>query len=255
MSEFKVPSVPSAKREKPMDASVVTLRHEIQQLYKLLQAKNEDLITLEKAIVHRDMTTLSKTASLQRHIDGNDGGGGGDDGDGGGDASIQSFLSNIECDRMAIASERSDSSTSSASSSPMHVIHASKLETIREQNETIKELNEKVIRLSRHLNFVQRNLQAREERIIELQNENDKFRQIVRPVTEKIFNRKTCGCAKEWDDCMSGIGDWSPGMESTRVLSLGEPRMKRQAISAEPLSSMAGISEEDGLIRIPKSSL
>lgn len=237
MSEIKLKN-PS--REKPQDASVVTLRDEIQQLYKSLQNKNEELVTLEKAIVQRDMT-ISKKESL-RQI--------------GGDVSatsadIQSFSSNIECDRMAkqnaIACERSDSS--------LRAGHANNMETIREQNETIKELNEKVIRLARHLNYVQRHLQAKEELIVELQNEIDKFRQIVRPITQKMFTRKKCSCADEWNDCISGIGDWSPGIESTRVLSVVEPRMKRQAISAEPLSSMVRISQEDGLIRIPKSSL
>lgn len=229
-------------RGKPLETSTVTLREEIQQLYKSLQNKNEELIALEKAIVQRDMTTVSKKES-QRHID--------DDGSATAGANVQSFSSNIERDRMAkqsaIACERSDSS--------LRAVHANNLETIREQNETIKELNDKVIRLSRHLNYVQRNLQAKEEQIVELQNEIDKFRQIVRPLTQKMFTRKKCSCADDWNNCISGIGDWSPGIESTRVLSVAEPRMKRQAISAEPLSSMVRVSQEDGLIRIPKSSL
>lgn len=240
MSETKLKN---PNRENPTDMSVVTLREEIQQLYKSLQNKNEELISMEKAIVQRDMTVSRK--ELQRQIDDNSSAGVT------ATANIQSFSSNIERDRMAkqsaIACERSDSS--------LRAVHATNIETIREQNETIKELNEKVIRLSRHLNFVQRDLHAKEEQIVELQNEIDKFRQIVRPLTQKMFNRKKCSCADEWNDCIGGIGDWSPGMESTRVLAVVEPRMKRQAISAEPLSSMVRISREDGLIRIPKSSL
>lgn len=238
MSEvkFRKPS----REKQTLDTSV--LREEIQQLYKSLQNKNEELVTLEKAIVQRDMSSVIKKGS-QRQI--------GDDSSTGGAANVQSFSSNIECDPMAkqnaIACERSDSS--------LRAVHASNIETIREQNETIKELNEKVIRLSRHLNYVQRNLQTKEERIVECQNEIDKFRQIVRPITQKMFTRKKCSCADEWNDCISGIGDWSPGIESTRVLAVAAPRMKRQAISAEPLSSMVRISQEDGLIRIPKSSL
>lgn len=224
-----------------MDTS--SLRDEIQQLYKALQNKNEELITMEKAIVERDMMSIGRKNS-QRQI-----------GDSvtaaSADANVCSFSSNIECDRMAkqsaIACERSDSSLQDE--------HANNMETIREQNETIKELSEKVIRLSRHLSYVQRNLQAKEEQIIEYQNEIDKFRQIVRPLTQKMFSRKKCSCADEWNDCISGIGDWSPGLESTRVLAVAEPRMKRQAISAEPLAAMVRLSQEDGLIRIPKSSL
>ena len=148
----------------------------------------------------------------------------------------------------AIATERSDSSLPTQATSNVEQIH--------EQNETIKELNEKVLRFSRNLNAMQRQLESREARIVELQTEIDKFRQIVRPITQAMVGQqKKCGCLEEWNDCISGIGDWSPGIESTRVLPVAEPRMKRQAISAEPLSALAQISEEDGLVRIPKSSL
>lgn len=239
MSEIKLKN---PNREKSLDTSA--LREEIQQLYKSLQSKNEELITMEKAIVERNMLSIGKKNS-QRQI--------GDNAstDDAIDTSVQSFSSNIECDRMAkqsaIAFERSDSS--------LETVHANNMETIREQNETIKELNEKVIRLSRHLSYVQRSLQTKDEQIVEYQNEIDKFRQIVRPITQKLFSRKKCSCADELNDCISGIGDWSPGIESTRVLPVGVPRMKRQAISAEPLSSMVRLSQEDGLIRIPKTSL
>lgn len=47
--------------------------------------------------------------------------------------------------------------------------------------------------------------------------------------------------------------DWGPGVESTRVITLTEPRMKRQAISAEPLSMLAGM--EGDLLKIPKSTM
>lgn len=253
MSASKI-AVKNQRHSKRDDATVLSLREELQLLYKSLQHKNDELIALERIILERDTTINGLTKECQRVKSGgggiqtmkrNSGGGGG-----GMTAMPKSFSSNIESDRMAkqseIASERSDSSL---------IPKTSDVQLIREQNETIKELNEKVLRLSRNLNLVQRNLESKDERIIELQTEIDKFRQIVRPITQAMVGQRKCNCMEEWNNCLSGIGDWSPGIESTRILPVNEPRIKRQAISAEPLSALAQISEEDGLVRIPKSSL
>lgn len=229
------------------DATVLSLREELQLLYKSLQNKNEELISLERTILERDTAINGLTKECQRLSSGSNQK---SNPNVKRSSNPKSFSSNIEKDQLAkqsaIASERSDSSS---------VAKTTNVELIREQNETIKELNEKVLRLSRNLNFVQRNLQSKEERIAELQVENDKFRQIVRPMAQSMQESKKCNCFDEWNDCISGIGDWSPGVESTRVLPVSEPRIKRQAISAEPLSALAQISEQDGLVRIPKSSL
>lgn len=252
MSASKI-AVKNQRHSKRDDATMLSLREELQLLYKSLQHKNDELIALERIILERDTTINGLHKECQRLVSGGSqtvrrkSGG---DGDNNTNVS-KSFSSNIESDRMAkqseIASERSDSST---------VAKTSDVELIREQNEIIKELNEKILRLSRNLNVVQRHLESREERIVELQTEIDKFRQIVRPITQAMVGQqKKCNCMEEWNNCISGIGDWSPGVESTRVLPVAEPRIKRQAISAEPLSALAQISEEDGLVRIPKSSL
>lgn len=242
----------STKRD---DAAMLSLREELQSLYKTLQHKNDELIALERIILERDTTINGLTKDRQRLVSGGGATVAAKRNSGSGSAPVaKSFTSNIERDRMAkqneIASERSDSSFIPKTTSDA--------ELIREQNETIKELNEKVLRLSRNLNLVQRNLQEREERVVELQTEIDKFRQIVRPITQAMVvgqQQRKCSCMEEWNDRISGIGDWSPGIESTRVLPVKEPRIKRQAISAEPLSQMADINELDGLVRIPKSSL
>lgn len=244
----------SSKRD---DATALYLREELQLLYKSLQHKNEELIGLERIILERDTAINGLTKECQRltirrpSIDSdnvrrisNT-------------ATSKSFSSTIERDRMAkqneIATERSDSSSLAVK------ISSNDSELIREQNEMIKELNEKVIRLTRHLNYVQRDAQTKDDRIAELQNDIDKFKAIVRPITQAMINKnvgaKQCDCMDEFSDCLSGIGDWSPGIESTRILPVSEPRIKRQAISAEPLSALAQISDEDGLVRIPKSSL
>lgn len=239
------------------DATALYLREELQLLYKSLQHKNEELIGLERIILERDTSINGLTKECQRLA--SRGLSGTNVADNAkrisSSAATKSFSSNIERDRLAkqneIASERSDSS--------VVVNTSSDAELIREQNETIKELNEKVIRLTRNINFVQRDAQSKDERITELQNEIDKFKAIVRPITQAMIERnisdKKCNCMDEWSHCISGIGDWSPGLESTRVLPVSEPRIKRQAFSAEPLSALAQVSEEDGLVRIPKSSL
>lgn len=240
------------------DATALYLREEMQLLYKSLQHKNEELIGLERIILERDTSINGLTKECQRLASRGLSGTSVADSvkrSSSSSTTTKSFSSNIERDRLAkqneIASERSDSSITVKTSSDA--------ELIREQNETIKELNEKVIRLTRNMNYVQRDAQSKDERITELQNEIDKFKAIVRPITQAMIERnisdKKCDCMDEWNNCISGIGDWSPGLESTRVLPVSEPRIKRQAISAEPLSALAQVSEEDGLVRIPKSSL
>lgn len=247
------------RQSKRDDATMLSLREELQLLYKSLQHKNEELIVLERIILERDTTINGLNKECQRLSSGGGGGDGGvtvsqkvkrNSGASSANTASKLFSLNIESDRMAkqseIATERSDASST---------VKTSDVELIREQNETIKELNEKVLRLTRNLNLIQRNLQSREDRIVELQTEIDKFRQIVQPITKAMVGKRSCDCMDEWSNCISGIGDWSPGIESTRVLPVSEPRIKRQAISAEPLSALAQISEEDGLVRIPKSSL
>lgn len=212
---------------KPTNSISLSVREELQTLYKSLQTKNNELIEMENKIMERD-----KTITDLRKVN---------------EAKEKPFSSKIETERTSkknvIRSDRSDSSPSVAQT---------------EHLEAIEELNEKIIRQSCHLSYLQRSLEAKEQQITELQNEIDKFRHIVRPITQRIYSRgkcEKCECIDEWNDCIGGIGDWSPGVESTRILPVTEPRIKRQAISAEPLSSLVELDGDDGLIRIPKSSL
>lgn len=209
---------------KSTNTNNLSLREELQTLYKSLQTKNNDLIEMEKKILERD-----KTINDLRKVNAN---------------KEKPFSSKIEIERTVKKNEnrgeRSDSSLSR-----------------NEHSETVKELNEKIIRQSCHLSYLQRSLESKENQITELQNEIDKFRHIVRPITQKIYKSgkcTNCDCMDEFSNCIGGIGDWSPGIESTRILPVSEPRIKRQAISAEPLSSLVKLDEDD-LIRIPKSSL
>lgn len=78
-------------------------------------------------------------------------------------------------------------------------------------------------------------LKEKEALIVHLQNEIDKFRQVVRPITQKIITKQL------------SLGE-DPWVEGKVVL---EQRTKRQAISAEPLSNR--ISDEFQFAKTPKS--
>lgn len=107
-----------------------------------------------------------------------------------------------------------------------------------------RELNGKILRLSEELTAVQKDSMEKDYLIVDLKNEIDKFRQVVRPLTQAFLEQKK-------PDSL----DWSPGVESTRVFHFNsEQRMKRQGYSAEPLSQMSG-SDVGELVKIPKSAL
>ncbi|KNC24596.1 cGMP-dependent protein kinase, isozyme 2 forms cD4/T1/T3A/T3B, partial [Lucilia cuprina] len=92
---------------------------------------------------------------------------------------------------------------------------------------------------------LQEECQAKDALVVELQNEIDKFRQVVKPLTQVFLQHHKNDC----DDFNCTIG-----MESTRVIpSATEPkRIKRQGYSAEPLIDL--VEAEDKLMKIPKSA-
>lgn len=91
---------------------------------------------------------------------------------------------------------------------------------------------------------LQEECSSKDATVGELRNEIDKFRQVVKPLTQAFLQQRAQNI--DYEDI-----NWNPGIESTRVLPTAAPRIKRQGYSAEPLSSMAGA--EDDLIKIPKS--
>lgn len=99
-----------------------------------------------------------------------------------------------------------------------HMLH-SKDEEIRAKDEALSRLENE--------------LREKEALIVDLRNEIDKFRQVVKPITQKIITKQLT---------------LSDGIERGRVVEL---RTKRQAISAEPLSNRS--SDEYLITKIPKS--
>ncbi|XP_055386693.1 cGMP-dependent protein kinase, isozyme 2 forms cD4/T1/T3A/T3B isoform X3 [Condylostylus longicornis] len=116
---------------------------------------------------------------------------------------------------------------------------------LKDRDIIIKELKNKIIQVTEDLSITQKENLEKEFHIIELQNEIDKFRQVVRPLTQAFLEQRRSSMI---------FNDISPGMENTRVFSLNEPRIKRQGYSAEPLSEMVNLNE-NSLIKIPKDSV
>lgn len=110
---------------------------------------------------------------------------------------------------------------------------------------------EKVEELKRRdkiISVLENEIDEKDATIRYLQNEIDKFRQVVKPLTKQIMGGHKNGSQVEEE----GFLMKTPGIENTRILPLGEPRLKRTAISAEPLSSLTQ-DHEMKLVKIPKT--
>ncbi|XP_058819152.1 cGMP-dependent protein kinase, isozyme 2 forms cD4/T1/T3A/T3B isoform X3 [Topomyia yanbarensis] len=209
-----------------IEDTVLSLRRELHEVYETLREKNEQLVDLEKDVRDRDISIRylkNEYRKLKEYYQSNKSdlsippnfnlNGNGKE-DGGGSGNLEDLLQKLQ-------------------------------KELKEKEHHIRELNQKVIRLSNNLIFVQKESLSKDDRIDEFQNEIDKFRQVVRPFTRAMIEKR---CSDDTFDT------WTPGVENTRVLPVNqEPRMKRQAISAEPLSSLAGMQGD--LIKIPKSTL
>lgn len=215
--------------KKCLEELVVNLRCELRNLYESLAEKNDQLLLLERDVRERDASVKFLRTEFHKVRE----------------------LNSTQQARNAVATTkeapRCDDDKAVTNGSDEESVGDLQRRLI-DRDALVKELSDKCIRLSHDLTYVQRKSFAKDDRIRELQNEIDKFRQIVRPLTQAMFERsRSTDSFDEW-------GVTGPGVESTRVLPLlAEPRMKRQAISAEPLSSMVGM--EGDLVKIPKSSL
>lgn len=216
--------------KKSLEELVVNLRCELRNLYESLAEKNDQLLLLERDVRERDASVKFLRTEFHKVRE------------------LNSTQQARDVAAVASAAPIGDGNKSASSSNGIEQSVADLQIRLTDRDALVKELSDKCIRLSHDLTYVQRKSFAKDDRIRELQNEIDKFRQIVRPLTQAMFERsRSTDSFDEW-------GATGPGVESTRVLPLlAEPRMKRQAISAEPLSAMAGL--EGDLIKIPKSSL
>lgn len=93
----------------------------------------------------------------------------------------------------------------------------------------VRELERELLRREEYIGLLERYLDERDNKIRHLQNEIDKFRQIVRPLTQQVISLNNY-----WED-----GYATPAA-----------KMKRQAISAEP---MAYFEKIPPITKVPKS--
>lgn len=116
-----------------------------------------------------------------------------------------------------------------------------------EMKRLVIEKTEELKRRDKIIALLENEIDERDTTIRYLKNEIDKFRQVVKPLTKQIIgNHRT---PESEEDCFVMK---TPGIENTRVLPLGEPRLKRTAISAEPLSALTQ-DHEMKLAKIPKT--
>lgn len=110
------------------------------------------------------------------------------------------------------------------------------------------EKTEELKRRDKIIALLENEIDERDTTIRYLKNEIDKFRQVVKPLTRQIIDSHKSSVDTE-EECFVMK---TPGLENTRVLPVGEPRLKRTAISAEPLSSI-NQDHEMKLVKIPKT--
>lgn len=127
--------------------------------------------------------------------------------------------------------------------------------TVSHLKQMLHDRNEELKRRDEMIVLLERELDEKDALIRHLRNEIDKFRQVVRPLTQQIItqqrNSNNNNIPEEfWVGGSTGL---LPGVENTRVIPVAEPRIKRQAISAEPLSQINGANGELQIVKIPKT--
>lgn len=128
-------------------------------------------------------------------------------------------------------------------SSPQNTMPVSDDETILTLKKLLHDKTEEVKLREQTITMLERELDDKDVLIRHLQNEIDKFRQVVRPLTQKIITKQI----KLEDEALQA--DLYPEEvedEEDKVY----PRMKRQAISAEPLNSSG--AAEMKIVKVPK---
>lgn len=126
--------------------------------------------------------------------------------------------------------------------------HTYKLEKkYLEMKRLVLEKTEELKRRDKIIALLENEMDDKDAQIRYLKNEIDKYRQVVKPLTRQIIDSHKNGLDEEECFVMK-----SPGIENTRVYPLGEPRLKRTAISAEPLSALTK-DHEMKLVKIPKT--
>lgn len=119
-----------------------------------------------------------------------------------------------------------------------------------EMKRLVMEKTEELKRRDKIIALLENEIDERDATIRYLKNEIDKFRQVVKPLTRQLIGNCKNGVDSSDEDYFIMK---NPGIENTRVIPLSEPRLKRTAISAEPLSSLTHDDHEMKLVKIAKN--
>ncbi|KAG5675680.1 hypothetical protein PVAND_005565 [Polypedilum vanderplanki] len=208
---------------KSIEDTVTSLRHELQVLYESLKDKNEELLCLERDVRDRD-TSIKYLKGEYKKLK---------------DSILPNSCSTCpNCLKMIKEDSKSDA--------PPDAVLNKLQKDLKDRESLIKELNRKIVRLSDNLIFVQKESLSKDDKLEESQRLIDKFRHVIRPFTKTIIEQQR----SENEKLFFEIG---PGIENTRVISSRDPvRLKRTAISAEPLSQLSGAKND--LAKVPKDS-
>lgn len=242
------------KERKSPEETIFSLRCELRTLYDSLSDKNEQLLLAERDIRDRDISIRFLKSEFKKLLE---------------QQKKDSAALKAICEKQANACRCGGGATNcdmAKSQEPQYSATSGKRNShevveehlrgkdateklqyeIKERDYVILELNQKVIKLTEDVSNLQEELNMKSDRVVDLQKEIDKFRQVVRPLTRHMIETKRKACDLEVH---------SHGVESSQLLPVAttEPRMKRTAISAEPLSLLAGMN--DDLPKIPKSAL
>lgn len=232
------------KERKSIEDTVTSLRQELQVLYESLKDKNEELLCFEKDVRDRDISIKYLKNEYKKLKD-------------------SAAPTCSQCHKKVAPNGKPSDEKAAIESQPDDIL-VKLQKDLKDREGLMKELNKKIIRLSDNLIFVQKESLAKDDRIDDLQREIDKFRQVVGIKFSKVTDRRITNISKvrpftkaiveqcqNEDDYFLSRG---PGVENTRVTLANEPsRLKRTAISAEPLSQMSGAQND--LVKIPKTSV
>lgn len=112
-------------------------------------------------------------------------------------------------------------------------------ETILALKTLLKEKIDEIKLKDETITLLEKELDEKDAQIFYLKNEIDKFRQVVKPLTHKIITKQIT-----LDEPL----DEFKGKKLPTQISI-EPRIKRQAISAEPIEN---VNRHMTIVKIPK---
>ncbi|KAF7285487.1 hypothetical protein GWI33_010585 [Rhynchophorus ferrugineus] len=122
------------------------------------------------------------------------------------------------------------------------------VEIIQSYKLILDEKNKELLKKDEYIGQLERRLEDKELQIKYLQNEIDKFRQVVRPITQKIITKQISLGDDTWFNNNNEQSQVSKN--KVNLTQTPEPRIKREGISAEPVNVN---KNELQITKIPKT--